>query len=53
MSQGGITKCGINGADVRPDWTQNLKTESLTRSQWRIWWQHPDGRFGGGRSDLD
>jgi hypothetical protein len=29
------TKCGIVGADVRPDWTQRPKAESLTGAQWR------------------
>jgi hypothetical protein len=29
------TKCGIIGADVRPDWTQRPKSESLTGVQWR------------------
>ena len=29
------TKCGMIGADVRPDWTERAPVESLTGAQWR------------------
>jgi hypothetical protein len=29
------TKCGMIGADVRPDWTERPKSKSLTGAQWR------------------
>jgi hypothetical protein len=29
------TRCGIIGADVRPDWTERPRGESLTGAQWR------------------
>jgi hypothetical protein len=29
------TRCGIVGADVRPNWQERPKTESLTGRQWR------------------
>jgi hypothetical protein len=29
------TRCGIIGADVRPDWTERPRGESLTGTQWR------------------
>jgi hypothetical protein len=29
------TKCGIIGADVRPNWSERPQPESLTGSQWR------------------
>jgi hypothetical protein len=29
------TKCGIIGADVRPNWQERSQRESLTGSQWR------------------
>jgi hypothetical protein len=29
------TKCGMIGADVRPDWTQRPGPESLTGAQWQ------------------
>jgi hypothetical protein len=29
------TRCGIIGADVRPDWAQRPKSESLTGMPWK------------------
>jgi hypothetical protein len=29
------TKCGMIGADVRPDWSERSLRESLTGAQWR------------------
>jgi hypothetical protein len=29
------TRCGIVGADVRPDWTERMPRGSLTGAQWR------------------
>jgi hypothetical protein len=29
------TRCGMIGADVRPDWTERPRSESLTGAQWR------------------
>jgi hypothetical protein len=29
------TKCGMIGADVRPNWNERLPPESLTGAQWR------------------
>jgi hypothetical protein len=29
------TMCGIIGADVRPDWSERPRGESLTGAQWR------------------
>jgi hypothetical protein len=29
------TRCGMIGADVRPDWMQRPRSESLTGAQWR------------------
>jgi hypothetical protein len=29
------TRCGIIGADARPNWKEQPARESLTRAQWR------------------
>jgi hypothetical protein len=29
------TRCGMIGADVRPNWSERAKPESLTGTQWR------------------
>jgi hypothetical protein len=30
------TKCGIIGADVRPNWSERPPPQSLTGAQWRL-----------------
>jgi hypothetical protein len=31
-----VTKCGMIGADVRPNWSERPPSESLTRTQWQF-----------------